>query len=84
MFRLLRLKPQQDKWISGWDPSGAMIPGAAVTISGTDTGNVARTLKTNEVGVASAPSSGLRSYPFITVNVQGFKELIRRGESFSG
>ena len=64
--------------ISVLDPSGAVIPGATVTISGTDTGNVVRTLKTNDVGVASAPLLRPLVYT-ITVNVQGFKELVRKG-----
>jgi hypothetical protein len=60
------------------DASGAVIPSATVTISGTDTGNVVRTLKTNDVGVANAPLLRPSVYT-ITVNVQGFKELVRKG-----
>src|SRR5208337_4207321 len=64
--------------ITVMDASGAVIPGATVTISGTETGNVVRTLKTNDVGVANAPLLRPSLYT-ITVNVQGFKELVRKG-----
>ena len=37
------------------DPSGAVIAGAAVTVTNADT-NVARTTTTNEVGIYSVPS----------------------------
>jgi len=60
------------------DPSKAVIPGATVAIAGTETGNVVRTLKTNEVGVASAPLLRPLDYT-ITVSAQGFRQLVRKG-----
>lgn len=63
------------------DPSGAIVPGAEVTISGTDTGAVVRTLKTNEKGIAEVPllqpgrynthvvAPGFKSYDRNEVNV---------------
>lgn len=60
------------------DPSGAVIPGATVTISGTETGNVARVLKTSDVGVANAPLLRPLDYT-VTVKAEGFRELVRKG-----
>lgn len=60
------------------DSSGAVVPGATVTISGAETGNVVRTLKTNNVGVAEAPLLQPLAYT-IKVSAQGFRELNREG-----
>ena len=64
--------------ITVMDSSGAVIPGATVTITGADTGNLVRTLKTNNVGVAEAPLLQPLAYT-ITASAQGFKELVRKG-----
>ncbi len=60
------------------DSSGAVVPGAKVTITGTETGNVARVMTTNQVGVADAPLLRPLDYT-ITVRAQGFEELVRKG-----
>src|SRR5215471_11869292 len=59
------------------DPTGAVIPNATVTITGSATGNLARTLSTNESGVAEAPLLPPESYD-VVVTMQGFEKLIRR------
>ncbi len=60
------------------DPSGAVIPGATVTITGTETGNVARELKTNDHGVAKIPLLRPLDYT-VSVSAPGFRELIQKG-----
>lgn len=64
--------------ITVMDSTGAVIPGATVTISGTDTGNVARVLKTNDVGEANAPLLRPLAYT-VAVDAPGFRELLRKG-----
>jgi hypothetical protein len=60
------------------DPSGAVVPKAAITIVGSDTGNLARTLSTNESGLAQAPLLQPGNYD-VAVSVAGFEKLVRRG-----
>jgi hypothetical protein len=60
------------------DASGAVVANAGVTITGSDTGNVARTLATNSQGIAAAPL--LKPGPYdIAVTANGFDKLIRQG-----
>src|ERR1700757_4924741 len=60
------------------DPSGAVIPKASITITGSSTGNLVRTLTTNESGLAGAPLLQPESYD-IVVTSDGFEKLARRG-----
>jgi hypothetical protein len=60
------------------DASGAVVPGAAVTITGAEMGNKIRTLQTNERGLASAPLLPPGIYD-IVVSAAGFKNAVRRG-----
>ena len=60
------------------DASGAVIPKVAIAISGSDTGNLARSISTNEVGLAEAPLLQPGTYD-ITVAATGFERLLRRG-----
>lgn len=55
-----------------------MVSGASVTITGADTGNVARTLSTNESGLTEAPLLQPGTYD-VAVTVKGFERLLRRG-----
>ena len=59
------------------DPTGAVIPKAATSITGSDTGNLARTITTNDVGLAEAPLLQPGTYDSI-VAVAGFEKLVRR------
>jgi hypothetical protein len=63
--------------ISVLDPSGTMVPNAAVTVSGSETGNILRTLATNEKGLASAPLLPPGAYD-VTAIAPGFKKTMRR------
>lgn len=60
------------------DPSEAFIPNADVRIVGAETGNVLRTLRTNETGVAIATLLPPETYD-LTVTAQGFTALVRKG-----
>jgi hypothetical protein len=60
------------------DTSGAVVQGASITITGADTGNLARTLSTNDSGIAEAPLLQPGTYD-VTVSVTGFERLLRRG-----
>jgi len=60
------------------DPSGAVVPKAAITITGSATGNLARTLSTNDAGMAQAPLLQPETYD-VAVSLQGFEKLIQRG-----
>lgn len=60
------------------DPSGAIIPGAVVTITGSDTGNLARTLSTNGSGLAQAALLPPENYD-VSVARPGFEKLVRKG-----
>ncbi len=59
------------------DPSGAVVPGATVTFTGTDTGVTTRVVA-NDAGVYEAPSLEPSAYT-IRFTKEGFKELVRRG-----
>ncbi|MHB1856235.1 MAG: carboxypeptidase-like regulatory domain-containing protein [Acidobacteriaceae bacterium] len=39
--------------ITVFDPAGAVVPGATISIKGSDTGNIVRTLQANGEGLAS-------------------------------
>jgi len=60
------------------DPTGAVVPGTAVTITGAATGNMIRTLQSNERGLASAPLLPPGVYD-IVVSASGFKTAVRSG-----
>ncbi len=66
--------------ISGtvYDPSGAVIPGAQVKLSGTETGELVRTLTTDNLGAFSAPLLRPSVYT-VEASAQGFKTLRRTG-----
>lgn len=58
------------------DQTGAVLPGAQVTISGADTGSVVRSLITNEYGMAVAAYLQPATYN-IVVSKSGFDKLVR-------
>jgi len=60
------------------DPTGAIVPKAGITITGSETGNLVRTLSTNGSGIAEAPLLQPGSYD-IAVSLTGFEKLLRRG-----
>src|SRR5437762_3378239 len=60
------------------DPSGAVVPGAAVIIMGSETRAKIRTLQTNERGLASAPLLPPGVYD-IVASASGFKNAVRTG-----
>jgi Carboxypeptidase regulatory-like domain len=60
------------------DSSGAVVPKAKVTVTGANSGNVARQLSTNGDGVAAAPLLRPATYDVI-VSAPGFRELARKG-----
>jgi hypothetical protein len=60
------------------DASGAVVPNATVTITGSETGNVLRTLSSNDRGLAEAPLIPPGNYD-ISVSLSGFKTTLRRG-----
>ena len=60
------------------DTSGAVIPKAAIAITGVDTGNLVRSIATNDVGLAQAPLLPPGSYD-IVITAPGFEKLLRRG-----
>src|ERR1044072_1095361 len=59
------------------DPSGAVIPDAKVTVTGSETGKLARTLTTNAEGIATAPLLQPESYD-VAVTATGFEKLVHR------
>src|SRR5262245_54033078 len=59
------------------DASGAVLPGANVTIQNQDTG-ISRTVISNETGRYSAPALGLGNYQ-VTVQLPGFQGQVRSG-----
>jgi hypothetical protein len=63
------------------DPSGAVVPGASVTLLNIDTG-VVRELKTNDVGIYNAVSILPGKYK-ITFSSAGFNTLVRDGITLS-
>jgi len=59
------------------DPSAAVIPGAAIQVVGSDTGNILRTVKTNESGTAAIPLVPPGIYN-LSVTHAGFKTAVQR------
>lgn len=59
------------------DVSGAVIPGAAVTVSNTDT-NVGTTVQTDSSGNYTAPLLPRGNYR-LEVTAKGFKRIVREG-----
>src|SRR2546427_9605985 len=59
------------------DESGAVLPGAAVTVENQDTG-ISRSLTTNETGRYTAPALGLGNYQ-VSVQLPGFQNQVRSG-----
>jgi hypothetical protein len=59
------------------DPSGAIVPNATVRLTGSETGNVLRTIQTNELGVAPIPLVPPGDYD-VAVSATGFKTALRR------
>ena len=64
------------------DASGAVVPNAAVVITGSDTGNTLRTLRANDHGLAPVPLLPPGKYD-VTISAQGFKTSIRRAITVS-
>ncbi|HMJ60820.1 MAG TPA: TonB-dependent receptor [Bryobacteraceae bacterium] len=64
------------------DASGAVVPNAAVVITGSDTGNTLRTLRANDRGLAPVPLLPPGKYD-VTTSAQGFKTSIRRAVQVS-
>lgn len=64
------------------DATGAAIPNAEVTVTGTDTGAVVRTLKSNEQGIAEVPLLQPGRYDTHIV-AQGFKTFDRNAVTVS-
>ncbi|MEZ5355699.1 MAG: carboxypeptidase regulatory-like domain-containing protein [Bryobacteraceae bacterium] len=60
------------------DPTGAVVPGATVTLTGSDTGELVRTLTTDELGTATAPLLRPGAYT-VAATHEGFKRLERSG-----
>lgn len=60
------------------DTSGAVIPKATVTITGSQTGNRVRSLTSNEAGLAEAPLLRPGEYD-LTATASGFEKLVRSG-----
>src|SRR5437016_9409816 len=59
------------------DESGAVLPGASVTVQNQDTG-ISRALTTNETGRYTAPALGLGNYQ-VSVQLPGFQNQVRSG-----
>ena len=59
------------------DPSGAVVPGATVTLSNTDTNVVARVVKTDDSGNYSAPLLPIGHYS-VTVEAPGFAKWVQK------
>jgi len=60
------------------DPSGAVIPNSKITVMGSETGNLVRTLTTNENGLATAPLLPPGAYD-LGVMITGFEALTQKG-----
>ncbi|HSP69525.1 MAG TPA: carboxypeptidase-like regulatory domain-containing protein, partial [Bryobacteraceae bacterium] len=60
--------------VTVFDSSGAVVPGAVVTLSGSETGEVVRTLTADENGSAFAPLLRPGAYT-VSVAAPGFKKL---------
>ena len=59
------------------DASGAVVAGVRVTVTGSDTGNVARTSSTNALGLAAIPLLNPSTYD-IKAEKEGFKATLRK------
>ena len=68
--------------VSVTDPSGAVVPGAAVRLIGSETGNTLRSVETNSTGVAAIPLVPPGSYD-ISVAAPGFKTALQRAVQVS-
>ena len=62
--------------VTVFDSTGAIIPGATISIRGSDTGNVVRTLESNGEGLATAPLLPPGSYD-VSISETGFKRTER-------
>lgn len=60
------------------DPSGALVPGAIVTITNTDRNSTLRTLSTSASGNFTAPLLPIGTYS-VSVEANGFKRAVRSG-----
>jgi hypothetical protein len=60
------------------DSTGALVTGATVTLTNTDTGVVVRALKTDSSGSYSAPLLPIGHYS-VTVEAPGFKKFVQKG-----
>ena len=59
------------------DVSGAVVAGVRVTVTGSDTGNVARTSSTNALGLAAIPLLNPSTYD-VKVEKEGFRATLRK------
>jgi outer membrane receptor protein involved in Fe transport len=62
------------------DPSGAVVPNARIEVLGSNSGNLVRTLATNDSGVANATFLQPGVYDF-SVAATGFDKLVQKGVS---
>ena len=62
------------------DSTGGAIFKAVITVTGSETGNLARTISTNDAGLAQAPLLLPGNYD-IAVTAPGFEKLIRQHRS---
>ncbi|MCL4401209.1 MAG: TonB-dependent receptor, partial [Acidobacteria bacterium] len=60
------------------DQSGAVIPNTKITVTGSETGNLARTVATNQEGMAAAPLLPPGAYD-IGVTATGFAGMTQKG-----
>lgn len=60
------------------DQSGAPVPDASVTVTGSETGTLVRSIKTSATGLAALPLLNPGTYD-IKIEHEGFKSLTRRG-----
>ena len=58
------------------DQSGAVIPGASVTVTNPETGELAREMQSNEVGRFSAPLLRPGTYS-VAAEIEGFKQFVQ-------
>jgi hypothetical protein len=59
------------------DPSGAVVPNANIRVTGSDTGNLVRTVASNAEGLAAAPLLQPGTYD-LSVAATGFETLLSR------